>query len=242
MNKKAFTLIELLVVIAILGVILALLFPAMGRVREGARRAQCANNLRQHGIAWYLYIDEHDERFPPYGDPPSGGYAWPYTYGGKQGSNPSYNANHGAQHRVLNHYLDIYSDNDRSALEVFHCPDDRKPNAFTNNTATIFDYLGTSYYFNTRILQFRPSGEFKSRPLSTITAPRDKVYLEMCHWHCTPGHGGRGNVWQRTPVMVLFVDGHVAGPFLYNADFETWDLSAGKPVLEDPQGTSSDFD
>ena len=61
---KAFTLIELLMVIVILGIILSLLFPALGRVREGARRAQCANNLRQHGIAWYLYLDDHDEMFP----------------------------------------------------------------------------------------------------------------------------------------------------------------------------------
>ena len=65
-EKKAFTLIELLVVIAIVGVIVAFLVPALGKAREGARRAQCANNLRQIGIAIHMYIDEHNYKFPLY--------------------------------------------------------------------------------------------------------------------------------------------------------------------------------
>ena len=64
MNKKAFTLLELLVVIAIIGTLLAILIPTLGRTREEVRRAQCVNNLRQHGVAWYLYLDnssQHNE-------------------------------------------------------------------------------------------------------------------------------------------------------------------------------------
>lgn len=64
MNKKAFTLIELLVVIVIIGTLAALLLPAFGKAREGAKSATCANNLRQIGVATTLYIDDHNYRFP----------------------------------------------------------------------------------------------------------------------------------------------------------------------------------
>jgi prepilin-type N-terminal cleavage/methylation domain-containing protein/prepilin-type processing-associated H-X9-DG protein len=61
---RAFTLIELLVVIAIVGILAALLLPALGRSKAQAYSAACKNNLRQLGIAVRLYAEDNNERFP----------------------------------------------------------------------------------------------------------------------------------------------------------------------------------
>ena len=68
-RKQGFTLVELLVVIAIIGVLVALLLPAVQAARESARRLQCKNQLRQLALSFHMHHDSQQYL-------PSGGWTW----------------------------------------------------------------------------------------------------------------------------------------------------------------------
>lgn len=222
-----FTLIELLVVIAIISILASFILPAFGRAREEARRAQCANNLRQHGIAWALYIDDHNEKLAILGD------SCTWCLGGNFSS---YAPTATVDKRPLNRYVGHEIDGAVTA-EIFHCPSDTLP--CPPGDVTVFEALGCSYKVNSRLFA---SVNSKPRGITSITVPGDRLCMEHCLQSVTPGHGGRGEE-SLTPVMVLFFDGHVSGPYRhslsFNGDFGI-DYSSGKPIILDPQGDANE--
>ena len=148
-RRSGFTLIELLVVIAILGVLLALLLPAVQKVREAAARTSCAGNLKQIGLAFQLHHDAHDIF-------PDGGENWdPIRYPRSwTGSGPAVapQQNWGWAYQILP-YLEqknVWENPDPqvvrgATIKTYFCPSRRAPMAIYDRrygVSGMLDYAG----------------------------------------------------------------------------------------------------
>ncbi len=142
-RTRAFTLVELLVVIAIIGVLVALLLPAVQAAREAARRMSCSNNLKQIGLGYHNHHDVNGE-FPlggqnaPDGDPCCQGehnvrtqWSWPY---------------HLLPYIEQKNVHDLTDHNQvyRSTVDVYYCPSRRAPSTYGGSNHARIDYAGNA--------------------------------------------------------------------------------------------------
>ncbi len=184
--RRGFTLVELLVVIAIIGILIALLLPAIQSAREAGRRSSCSNNLRQIGTALQLHHD-----------------ALGYLPPGTEGAQASGNAAFGWSVYLLPFmeqealYADLQVDSasldtflsDTSlrplataTLPAFRCPSDEGPEHNSNRAFSNFDNLhaGTSNYLGVTGVRWTTATQWKNNrsndPLGTFW-PGSKIRL-----------------------------------------------------------------
>lgn len=192
-RAKAFTLIELLTVIAIIGILAAILIPVVGSVRERARGAVCQTNLRNFGMALFLYAEDNQGRLPPFA--PGGGTWW---LNGLMGQTP-------AGIEVGPNYLDeVWDDTEKRAGNLI-CPQSASVHSGIN---------GIGYGMNI------PAGDHQTmRLLDGIENPTLFVLLADAHvlvaanWYDSALGPFASNIYPNTThgggANYLYADGHV---------------------------------
>ncbi len=138
-NRRAFTLIELLVVIAIIGILIAILVPAVTKVRQSAAQIQCANNLKQMGLAVHSYHD-YTKALPPGRINYDGGATWCILILPFMSQQPLYE-----QWDLAKSYWEQPASVRETRLPIYFCPARRSPNDDTLSQRDFPDAKWTSW-------------------------------------------------------------------------------------------------
>ena len=227
-GKKGFTLIELLVVIAIIGVLASLLLPALASAKERAKLIKCVSNQKQIGIAFQLYGDDNDQRFPPLAPPQVYGHR-SFEFGGGD-PDPDYPQGRtmlAATNRPLWRYT--------QSKKLFECPSDRGSDIRIGipPSKSLFGSWGTSYKYSSNPwtktrYEFADEIGLAGKRGTWILAPSQHVLVQdvpalpwqdldsgdswFNSWHYPSGSvttRGLKDFSKKAVAPVLFVDGHV---------------------------------
>ena len=203
-NNKAFTLIELLIVLSVIAVLMAILLPSVYRIRNSAKNLICQSNLRQIGMAWKMYLDDNDGRFPR-------GVNKASLYGGV-------NTN-GGNNRPLNPYLNIPDSSvPGPKAEIFKCPFDDMVfsswlgNSYKGNLFLCDQTQVSNLIFDSNdILKNAVNARLPNLKLSNIDSPSHLFLAGDDYWYIIFTQNNTRYSWHTDPecANILFMDGHV---------------------------------
>jgi type II secretory pathway pseudopilin PulG len=200
-RDEAFTVVELVIVISVIGILGALLLPAIARSKALATRTQCVNNLRHIGLSVRFYATDDQGRVPTFAS-----------------DDPFWRIG-------LQPYLGLPPDPTKSD-KIFICPNDPAWFTFPYSSWYFSSYVYNGYYVGLGAPRLWWPLDGARAPSRTVLNAETGAKLESFSFHETPSGLGIGPpfFWQAYPKNVfLFTDGHAA----YLKTFHDW--SAGVP-------------
>lgn len=180
-KRRGFTLVELLVVIAIIGVLIALLLPAVQMARESARRIECSNNLKQIGLGMHNFHDTN--KGLPAGRGRLDYLTWPVFILPFIEEESLYN-----RFDVLGPYATQPADAVQAGIDTFYCPSRRNPTVISVSehsgvqVGSVGDYAGCAGYNNSWLnIADDPNGAICVGPLVEADLDASNRLVEVPH-------------------------------------------------------------